>query len=122
MSNRPFHFEIPAENPQEVMKFYESVFGWQFSQMGNEEYWFAKTGSEKEPGINGAVMKAVEPGQPAINTIHVDNLDVTLKAVTASGGKIWKPKFAVPTVGWLAFFSDPDGNMHGAMQMDAEAK
>jgi predicted enzyme related to lactoylglutathione lyase len=29
---------------------------------------------------------------------------------------------AVPGVGWLAYFNDPEGNVHGAMQYDSNAK
>ena len=32
------------------------------------------------------------------------------------------PKMAVPTVGWLAYCKDTEGNIFGMIQMDAEAK
>jgi predicted enzyme related to lactoylglutathione lyase len=31
------------------------------------------------------------------------------------------PKFAVPTIGWLAYCSDTEGTPFGVMQMDPEA-
>jgi hypothetical protein len=33
-----------------------------------------------------------------------------------------RQKMAVPGVGWLAYFIDPEGNIHGMMQSDPKAK
>jgi hypothetical protein len=56
------------------------------------------------------------------NTIDVASLDETITAVEANGGKLIMPKFAVPTVGWLAYFSDTEGTVFGIMQTDASAQ
>ena len=122
MNNRVTHFEIPSANPERSMSFFKEVFGWTFQQMSNEPYWFAISGDEKTPGINGAIMKEVAPGQPVINTITVDDIDNMLTKVAEQGGKVVKPKWPIPNIGWIAFFSDPDGNMHGIMQPDAKTK
>ena len=122
MSNRVTHFEIPSANPERSRNFFKDVFGWTFQQMSNEPYWFAISGDEKTPGINGAIMKEVAPGQPVINTITVDDIDSMLIKVAEQGGKVVKPKWPIPNIGWIAFFSDPDGNMHGIMQLHAKAK
>lgn len=116
--NRVTHFEIPSNDLPVSMKFYAEVFGWQFQQFGNQEYWLAISGDDSSPGINGAIMKPVEQGQPMCNTISVENLDETILQILAAGGKIVKPKFSVPTYGWLAFFSDPEGICHGIVQED----
>ena len=50
------------------------------------------------------------------------HIDETVATFTSSGGKIALPKMAVPGVGWLAYGMDPEGNMIGMMQMDANAK
>ena len=122
MSNRVTHFEIPSDNPEASVAFFEKAFGWNFHQFGSEPYWLATTGNEKSPGINGAIMKKVDPRQPLINSISVDDLEKAIKNIEQAGGKIVKPKQPIPGVGWLAFFSDPDGNIHGIMQDDKEAK
>ena len=116
MNNRVMHFEIPSDNPKKNIKFFKDVFGWKFSRFGKDEYWLAKTGNEKFPGINGAVMKKVHPKQPVVNTIAVKSLEGTIKKIKKAGGKIVKPKMTIPKVGWLAFFADPDGNIHGVIQ------
>lgn len=122
MSNRVVHFEIPCDNPDSTMEFFKNVFGWTFQQFGTEEYWTVMAGDEKLPGINGGLMKKRMPGQPIVNSIDVANIDEYMKKVEDAGGKIVVPKMAIPAVGWLAYFKDPDGNIHGLYQHDPSAK
>ncbi|HZH35910.1 MAG TPA: VOC family protein [Flavisolibacter sp.] len=121
MSNRVIYFEIPSANPECCRHFYERAFGWNFQQWGAEDYWFAHTGREEERGINGALIKEKDPQQPVINTIGVHNIDQTIGLIKEAGGKIIRPKRAIPAVGWLAFFTDPDDNLFGILQEDSEA-
>ena len=44
------------------------------------------------------------------------------KSDGTAGGTIVVPKMPIPTVGWLAYFKDPDGIIHGVYQDDKEAK
>jgi hypothetical protein len=44
------------------------------------------------------------------------------KRIPEAGGKVVVPKMPVPTVGWLAYAKDTEGNLFGFMQMDANAK
>jgi len=122
MNNRVTHFEIPANDPEKALNFFKTVFGWNFQQFGKDEYWIAITGDEKTPGINGAIMKKRDPNQPIVNTIQVENLDKHVVKIQNAGGKIVVPKMPVPTVGWLAYFTDPEGNIHGIWQVDPSAK
>ncbi|MDN5201472.1 VOC family protein [Fulvivirgaceae bacterium BMA10] len=122
MASRILHFEIPSENPEKSMIFYSAVFGWEFNQWGEQEYWLAKTGEDNVPGINGAIAKKREPNQPIINTLDVKDLDATAKAIESNGGQVVVPKMAIPTIGWLIYFQDPEGYVHGAMQADPDAK
>ncbi|KIO75459.1 glyoxalase [Pedobacter lusitanus] len=120
--NRVTHFEIPSEHPEVSMKFFADVFGWKFEQFCEQQYWLAISGDESTPGINGAIMKPVERNQPVCNTINVQNLDETIQKIEKAGGKIVKPKFAIPSYGWLAFFMDTDGNCHGIVEEDKAAR
>lgn len=118
---RPVHFEIPAEDPDRSIAFWSGVFGWQFQRWGEEPYWLITTGDESEPGINGGLMNRRDPAQPVVNTICVDDLDAYVSKVEAAGGQIVLPKMPIPTIGWLAYFKDPDGNIFGMMQNDPSA-
>ncbi|HYG50875.1 MAG TPA: VOC family protein [Flavobacteriales bacterium] len=122
MSNRVVHFEIPCDNPEKTMDFFKEAFGWTFQQFGAEQYWVVITGDEKSPGINGGLMKKKDPKQPVANSIDVADLDKAVKDIEKAGGKIVVPKMPIPTVGWLAYFTDPDGNIHGVYQNDPTAK
>lgn len=45
-----------------------------------------------------------------------------LKKSLQADGKIVKEKRAIPIVGWLAFFIDVEGIVHGILQLDKKAK
>ena len=119
---RVTHFEIPSDNPEQSQKFYREVFGWNYHQFGSEPYWMAFTGSKETPGIDGAIMQKKHPQQPIVCSISVKDINASIKKVEASGGKIVVPLMAIPGVGWLSYFKDPDENIFGIMQDDKNAK
>jgi uncharacterized protein len=119
---RPVHFEIPAEDAKRAVKFFTDVFGWQTTEFGeNTGYYLTTTGEDSTPGINGAIMQRKHPQQPITNSIIVDSIDSYASKITEAGGVIVVPKFAVPTAGYLAYFKDTEGNIHGLWQEDASA-
>ena len=120
---RIIHFDIPADDPARAQKFYQELFGWKFEKWdGPMEYWIAKTGDEKQPGINGGLAKRM-PGQIGVtNTIDVDSVDEFAKKIQSKGGKVIMPKTAIPQVGYFAQCMDTEGNMFGIIQMDKNAK
>jgi len=54
--------------------------------------------------------------------LDVPNVDDYVAKVEAAGGKVTLPKMAIPGVGYLAYCTDPEGNMFGMMQNDPAAK
>jgi predicted enzyme related to lactoylglutathione lyase len=56
-----------------------------------------------------------------VNTIGVENLDEIIEVIKANGGEVFE-KMPIPTIGWFAYFKDPDGNIQGVMQPDANVK
>ena len=84
------------------------------------DYWMIRTG--EGTGIDGGLGPRQHPGQLPTNVIDVPDLDATTSAVLASGGRQTVPKMAIPTVGWLAYFADTEGNGFGVMQFDAGAQ
>ncbi|MBI2906186.1 MAG: VOC family protein [Chloroflexi bacterium] len=118
---RVIHFEINADDPDRATKFYEKAFGWQINKWeGPIDYWLVTTGDEKEPGINGGIMRRMEKAA-TVNTIDVPNLEEYMKKVEQAGGKIVTGKTAVPGVGYFAYCLDTEGNVFGIMQADASA-
>ena len=126
---RPIHFEIQAENVERAIAFYRELLGWEFNQWGKEPYWLIKTGEKGTPGIDGGLMPRrgpapadMQPVNAFVCTVDVANLDAMVKRVTELRGSIALPKMPIPTVGWLAYGKDTEGNIFGMMQMDANAK
>jgi predicted enzyme related to lactoylglutathione lyase len=120
---RVVHFEVEAERPEQIINFYEQVFGWKVEKWeGPIEYWLITTGTEEEPGIDGGLSRRSDGEPSTVNTIDVPSVDEYIKKVENNGGSIVRPKMAVPGVGWMAYFKDPDGNMFGMMERDESAK
>lgn len=120
---RVVHFEIDAENPERAVKFYQTVFGWKIEKWkGPMEYWLIMTGDPKEPGIDGGLAKRTEPQPSTVNTIDVPSVDQYVGKIQANGGTIIRPKQAIPGVGYVAYFKDPEGNIFGMMEADENAK
>ncbi len=125
---RAVHFEIHASNPQAVIAFYTTLFGWSFNKWDGGEYWMIHTGPDDQPGINGGLMPrrgdlpaAMAPVNAFVITVDVDDVDACVARAKSAGGSVALPKMAVPGIGWLAYLKDPDGNIFGAMQTDLEA-
>lgn len=125
---RAVHFEIHASNPQALIAFYTTLFGWRFNKWDGGDYWMIHTGPNDQPGIDGGLMP--RRGDPpaamaAVNafviTVDVDDVDACVARARSAGGSVALPKMAVPGIGWLAYLKDPDGNIFGAMQTDLEA-
>ncbi|MGI8838291.1 MAG: VOC family protein [Pyrinomonadaceae bacterium] len=117
------HFAVHAGDVGRARKFYEQAFGWQFTAWGPLGFFLIKTGTDDDPGVQGALQgrREVVAGKPMFGfecTLGVESIDDTINAVEANGGKIVMPKFHIPTVGTLVFFEDTEGNVVGAMQYD----
>ena len=120
--SRIVHFEIPTDDPERAIKFYEKVFDWQIEKWdGPIEYWLIMTGEEDKPGIDGGLARREDPITGVENTIDVKDLDTSLANVKAHGGEVIRPRMAVPGVGWMAYIKDTEGNVFGLMESDLEA-
>jgi len=126
--NRPVHFEIHADNTERAIAFYTKLFGWQFTQWAGQPYWLVKTGETGTTGIDGGLLPRRGPGpvdMAAVNafvcTVDVGSLDEMVSKAQAAGGIVALPRMPIPTVGWLAYCKDTEGNLFGMMQMDANA-
>ena len=122
------HFEMTAKDKQRVKRFYESAFGWQMQQMGQDmgNYLLAtsspvdKKGMHKKPGaINGGFFD-YDPQkagfqQPSI-VIAVDNLDQSMEKVKQAGGKVLDKPMDIPGIGMFVSFHDSENNRVGMLQ------
>jgi predicted enzyme related to lactoylglutathione lyase len=99
------------------------VFGWEIVKWeGPQDYWLITTGPDDEPGINGGLMKRMDPSASTWNTIEVPSVDEFTAKVVESGGKVVVPKTAIPGVGYQVYCQDTEGNVFGVHQVDESAQ
>lgn len=121
MSNRVIHFEIPIDDSGRASAFYEKALGWTITKWGPINYWLMTTGDEAGPGAEGALTPREEAPEGVLIYMGVDSIDAAMRAVEDAGGELVTGKLAVPGMGWLARFRDPDGNLIGMFEMDSTA-
>ncbi|MDX1417628.1 MAG: VOC family protein [Candidatus Promineifilaceae bacterium] len=120
---RVTHFDMTADDVERAIGFYANVFGWKFDKWaGPMEYWLISTGSEEQVGINGGLSHREDPDPGTVLTIDVDSVDDFAAKIEAEGGKIIRPKGAIPGVGWFAYCQDTEGNFFGLMEEDTSAQ
>jgi|SRR5215467_12315639 len=120
MSNSITHFEIYGEEPKKLALFYRSVFGWEIEQMPGVDYWRIETSA---PGnMHGGLMyRAIAGLNGWMLYINVESLDKTISEIEGFGGKVIRPKTAVPKTAWVTIMADPQGNTFGVWQADSTA-
>lgn len=116
MAGKVIHFEIPIDDGDRAVAFYTQAFGWTLDRFGPLEYWTTQAGDGE--GIGGALTKRDAEAPGLIFYIDVDDIDRTLTAIEAAGGRRLTERMPIPTVGWSAFFEDTEGNRVGLFQSD----
>ncbi|MBX2974430.1 MAG: VOC family protein [Flavobacteriales bacterium] len=124
--NPVVHFEMPAEDPKRVSKFYSTVFGWNMHDTGPEMggYVMAHTAETdadnmvKTPGaINGGFFpkSGTQPNVTSV-VIQVDDVRAHMQKVTDAGGKVMGEPQEIPGVGLWVVFTDSEGNQVSMIQ------
>jgi uncharacterized protein len=106
------HFEIPANDPETLSRFYSEVFGWKFEKtpMGEMSYWVISTGPRGK-SVGGGMYKKTEPGELPRNYIGVKGIDKHIETFKNAGGKELVGKMEIPEMGWSFIGTDPEGNL-----------
>lgn len=114
------HFEVPADNLERAKNFYQTVFNWQLQDMPEMNYVIARSTEVDEKqmpatagAINGGMFKRGpnNPAQGPTFAIAVKSIDESVEKIKALGGEIVKEKTPVGTMGFIAYFKDPEGNV-----------
>jgi uncharacterized protein len=121
MPNNVSAFAINADDVTRARRFYEQTFGWRFEPWGPPNFYLIQTGDHESPGVRGLMHERRElvKGARMVGyecTINVDDLDATMRAITAGGGVLATSKFKIPGVGTCAYFTDTEGNVAGIIQ------
>jgi uncharacterized protein len=117
MAARVVHVEFPAGDADRAQSFYESLFGWQFSQpMEGMDYRMSDLGEGQ-----GAAVFPSDSGATGLKVYFgVDDMDAALAQVRELGGQA-EEKAPVPGMGWFAACKDPEGNEFSLWQTDSSA-
>jgi uncharacterized protein len=116
------HFEIYADEPEELAEFYRRSFGWRIDKAQGVDYFFIQTAPEQPGAIRGGLLHRPIVGPRSwVHYVHVDDLDETIARIVGLGGKIVRAKAAVPKTGWYAVMEDPQGNIFALFQPDPKA-
>jgi predicted enzyme related to lactoylglutathione lyase len=115
MANVINWFEIPAKNFDRACEFYSKILGGDIHKMesptGKKMGFFPHSSPEM---VGGAVVKAddYEPsGKGSVVYLNGgDDLSVPLGKVEAAGGSIIMPKTSIGENGFMAHFTDTEGN------------
>ncbi len=107
MHEKMNYVEFPAKNLAATKAFFESVFGWSFTDYGPEYTAF------ENQGLDGGFFQAdlassTEKGA-ALIVFYSDQLEATLAKVEKAGGSILRPIFSFPG-GRRFHFTEPSGN------------
>jgi uncharacterized protein len=112
--NPVVYFEIPVIDMNRAIKFYHSVFEFEFlkdSIDNNEMALFPF--KDGDSGISGALAKGSSYQPSKTGTLiyfNTTDIDKTLAKVEQNGGKILYPKTSIGNAGFVAEFEDSEGN------------
>ena len=114
MKNAINWFEIPVKDFTKAKAFYETILGAKLQvmeAMGMKSAFFP---ADLQNGIGGCLMEGqgYEPSTKG-SLVYLnggDDLSVPLSKVEAAGGKILLPKTAIGPNGFMAHFTDTEGN------------
>ena len=112
------HIEWSSTDLERSKTFYAGLFDWKFESWGEGGY-LIFTPPE---GPGGGIMKAdtVTPGASPVVYVEVNEIEPYLEKTKELGGEVAVPKTEIPTMGWFAHLTDPDGNLVGLYQIQKQ--
>ena len=107
-------YELVSPDPDASKSFYDAVVGWAIephSQFPNDYRMIGRSDGKMAGGILRLTDEMREHGARPIwlGYIHVEDVDATVTAITADGGKTHMAPFDIPNVGRVAMVTDPVG-------------
>lgn len=105
--NKLSYLELPANNLAATKAFFSTVFGWSFTDYGEEYTAFSDQGLDG--GFFRSELVSITAEGAALPVIYSQNLAQTEQAVVAAGGVIIQPVFSFPG-GRRFHFCEPSGN------------
>jgi predicted enzyme related to lactoylglutathione lyase len=107
-------YELMTTDPDGAKAFYDSVVGWNVGSQSDAPNGYRMIG-RYDGKYAGGVMPiddemASKGGRPIwLGYVGVDDVDATVAAIQADGGKVMVPAWDIPGVGRIAMVTDPEG-------------
>lgn len=124
--NPVVHFELPYDERERIVGFYQAAFDWKLERLGAEmgNYVLATTVEEDalpdQPrgAINGGFFPRDKdkPGQYPSVVIGVRDIAESMKRVAGAGGQVLGEPMDIPGVGKYVAFHDTEGNRLSMLQ------
>ena len=115
-------FEIPADNQQRAKTFYGKLFGWKINPFPNmDDYQHIDTGGP-DASPDGGLMQRMHPEHTITTYINVPSVTQYMTKVRKLGGKIVRPRTAVPGMGYFAICKDTEDNTFAIWERNEKAK
>ncbi len=106
------YVELPVDDLAAARAFYTAAFDWAFNEYGPDYAGIRDASGDGEVGgLNGLAPHAARGAGPLV-LLYSDDLDATLTAVKAAGGRIVDGPYEFPG-GRRFTFTDPAGNELG---------
>lgn len=110
-------FEIPVENMERAVRFYEALVGHSLQRelFMNVPHAIFKSSKDGD-GVGGALIQ--ESGRKPAGTgsmvyLNCSDIEAALARATELGGSITQPKTSIGPMGWVAWIRDTEGNQVG---------
>ena len=114
------YIEIAVTDMAAAQAFYGAAFGWAFTDYGPEYAGIRKLGGEEGEQGGLRLDTAVRSGGPLV-ILYSEDLDATVAAVKAAGGRITTEPFDFPG-GRRFHFADPAGNELAVWALPSEPR
>lgn len=106
-------YELMTPDPDASASFYDEVVGWtvEAQPSGPMDYRMIDTGAGLVGGVLGLTPKMTAGGAAPrwVGYVGVDDVDASVLAVEAAGGRTLMPAHDLSGVGRMAMLADPDG-------------
>lgn len=118
-------FEIQADDVQRAAKFYQAIFGWEFSKNPGAPVEYLDIHAD---GERGGLLKRPAKTPPSehganafVCSLEVAHFDETARLILTQGGSVALEKFPIPGRCWQGYFIDTEGNTFGIFEVDEKA-
>jgi predicted enzyme related to lactoylglutathione lyase len=121
MAHPIVHIELSSTEHKADAQWYKDVFGWDTKEFPDMDY---STWSGVDDSVGGGFNKVSDENPAGTVTvyIHTDNLVESVAKVKEKGGTIVLESYEIPTVGTMAMFKDPTGNMLALLEPVPDAE